>query len=101
LLDDPAHKSLTAYKLVCLLPEEKVRHSLPFLSLPLCPLPSSCSFPFTLSLEQVLGLHIIGEGSDEMMQGFVVAVKMGATKADFDDTVAIHPTSAKELVTMT
>jgi glutathione reductase (NADPH) len=51
--------------------------------------------------EQVIGVHIIGEGSDEIMQGFAVAVKMGATKADFDDTVAIHPTSAEELVTMT
>ncbi len=51
--------------------------------------------------EQVVGLHIIGFGADEMLQGFAVAVKMGATKADFDNTVAIHPTSAEELVTMT
>lgn len=58
-------------KLVCLLPEEKV-----------------------------IGLHIIGLASDEMLQGFAVAVKMGATKAQFDQTVAIHPTSAEELVTM-
>lgn len=41
-----------------------------------------------------------GMGSDEMMQGFAVAVKMGATKADFDSTVAIHPTASEELVTM-
>ena len=50
--------------------------------------------------ERVVGCHVIGEGADEMMQGFAVAIKMGATKADFDDTVAIHPTSAEELVTM-
>jgi len=50
--------------------------------------------------EKVVGIHIIGLGADEMLQGFAVAVKMGATKADFDDTVAIHPTSAEELVTM-
>lgn len=41
-----------------------------------------------------------GIGCDEMLQGFAVAVKMGATKADFDNTVAIHPTSAEELVTL-
>jgi len=50
--------------------------------------------------ESVVGCHIIGEGADEMLQGFAVAIKMGATKADFDNTVAIHPTSAEELVTM-
>ncbi|GAA97798.1 uncharacterized protein L969DRAFT_96205 [Mixia osmundae IAM 14324] len=64
-------KQPTAYKLVCLGKEEKV-----------------------------IGMHIIGLGSDEIMQGFAVAVKMGATKKDFDDTVAIHPTSGEELVTM-
>ncbi|CAE7213723.1 unnamed protein product [Rhizoctonia solani] len=66
------HKEPTVYKLVCVGPEEKV-----------------------------VGIHIIGMGSDEAMQGFGVAVKMGATKKDLDDTVAIHPTSAEELVTMT
>ncbi|RXK34876.1 glutathione-disulfide reductase [Tremella mesenterica] len=65
------HKQPTAYKLVCVGPEEKV-----------------------------VGLHIIGQGSDEMLQGFGVAVKMGATKEDFDSCVAIHPTSAEELVTL-
>ena len=50
--------------------------------------------------ERVVGCHVIGDGADEMMQGFAVAVRMGATKADFDDTVAIHPTSAEEFVTM-
>ncbi len=50
--------------------------------------------------EKVVGIHVIGDGADEMMQGFAVAVKMGATKADFDNTVAIHPGSAEELVTM-
>ncbi len=50
--------------------------------------------------EKIIGLHIIGPGVDEMLQGFAVAVRMGATKHDFDDTVAIHPTSSEELVTM-
>jgi glutathione reductase (NADPH) len=64
-------KGPTAYKLVCVGKEEKV-----------------------------VGLHILGLGSGEILQGFGVAVKMGATKADFDRCVAIHPTSAEELVTM-
>jgi glutathione reductase (NADPH) len=50
--------------------------------------------------EKVVGCHIMGHGADEMLQGFAVAIKMGATKKQFDDTVAIHPTSAEELVTM-
>ncbi len=50
--------------------------------------------------ERIVGLHIIGEGADEMLQGFAVAVRMGACKRDFDDTIAIHPTSAEELVTL-
>lgn len=50
--------------------------------------------------EKVVGCHIIGLGADEMLQGFAVAIRMGATKRDLDDTVAIHPTSAEELVTM-
>ena len=50
--------------------------------------------------EKVIGLHGIGGGIDEMTQGFAVAVKMGATKADFDATVAIHPTASEEFVTM-
>ena len=61
MLDNPAHKTPTAYKLVTLLPNEKV-----------------------------LGVHIVGEGSDEIMQFVGVAVKMGATKKDLDDTVAIR-----------
>lgn len=65
------HRPKTAMKLVCAGPEERV-----------------------------VGVHVIGEGADEMLQGFAVAVKMGATKRDFDDTVAIHPTSAEELVTL-
>jgi glutathione reductase (NADPH) len=63
---DEHHKEPTAYKLVCVGEEEKV-----------------------------VGVHIIGLGSDEVMQGFGVAVKMGATKQDLDDTVAIHPTSGE------
>lgn len=50
--------------------------------------------------EKIVGCHIVGVGADEMLQGFAVAIKMGARKADFDNTVAIHPTSAEELVTM-
>jgi glutathione reductase (NADPH) len=64
-------KEKTAMKLVCLLPEERV-----------------------------VGLHVIGKGADEMVQGFSVAVKMGATKEQFDNTVAIHPTASEEFVTM-
>ncbi len=50
--------------------------------------------------EKIVGCHMIGDGVDEMLQGFAVAIRMGATKADFDNTVAIHPTSAEELVTL-
>lgn len=50
--------------------------------------------------EKVVGLHVIGQAADEMLQGFAVAVKMGATKAQFDDCVAIHPTVSEEFVTM-
>ena len=51
--------------------------------------------------EKVLGLHILGQGCSEMLQGFGVAVKMGARKQDLDSCVAIHPTNAEELVTLT
>jgi glutathione reductase (NADPH) len=50
--------------------------------------------------EHIVGAHVIGPGADEMLQGFAVALRMGARKRDFDDTVAIHPTSAEEFVTM-
>lgn len=52
------------------------------------------------SQERVVGVHLVGMDSSEMLQGFAVAVKAGATKADFDNCVAIHPTSAEELVTL-
>ena len=68
---DPEDKPPTSYKLICVGPEEKA-----------------------------VGLHILRSGSSEMLQGFGVAVKMGATKKDFDSCVAIHPTSAEELVTL-
>ncbi|KAF2840665.1 glutathione reductase [Patellaria atrata CBS 101060] len=68
---EPEEKGQTAYKLICEGPNERV-----------------------------IGLHILGTGSSEMLQGFGVAIKMGATKADFDRCVAIHPTSAEELVTL-
>mgnify|MGYP002662626327 FL=1 len=48
----------------------------------------------------MVGLHLLGEGADEMLQGFAVAVKKGITLADLHDTVAIHPTSAEEVVLM-
>ena len=50
--------------------------------------------------ERVVGVHVLGRSADEMLQGFAVAIKAGATKRDFDETVAIHPTSAEELVLM-
>ncbi|MGB5200472.1 MAG: glutathione-disulfide reductase [Sedimenticolaceae bacterium] len=50
--------------------------------------------------EQVVGIHLIGDNVDEMLQGFAVAMKMGASKADLDATIPIHPISAEELVTM-
>jgi glutathione reductase (NADPH) len=50
--------------------------------------------------ERIVGCHVVGPAADEMIQGFAVAVTMGARKRDFDDTIAIHPTSAEELVTM-
>lgn len=65
------HKSPVSYKLVCAGKDEKV-----------------------------VGLHLVGDSSAEILQGFGVAIKMGATKADFDNVVAIHPTSAEELVTL-
>lgn len=65
-------KSPVSYKIICAGPEEKV-----------------------------VGLHLVGDYSSEILQGFSVAIMMGATKADFDSVVAIHPSSAEELVTMT
>ncbi len=50
--------------------------------------------------ERVVGCHVVAAGADELLQGFAVAINMGATKADFDRTIAIHPTSAEELVTL-
>lgn len=50
--------------------------------------------------ERIVGIHLFGSATDEIVQGFAVALKMGATKADLDATVAIHPTSAEELVLM-
>ena len=50
--------------------------------------------------DKVLGLHICGEGAAEMVQLAAIAIKMGATKADFDRTVALHPSAAEEIVTL-
>lgn len=50
--------------------------------------------------ERIVGLHMIGDNVDEILQGFAVAIKMGACKSDFDACIAIHPTSAEELVTL-
>ena len=62
--------------------------------------PSAMKLVTTGREEKIVGCHVVGDGADEMIQGFSVAVRMGATKKDFDDTVAIHPTSAEEFVTM-
>jgi glutathione reductase (NADPH) len=64
------------------------------------PAPTAMKLVTVGAQEKVVGCHIIGMASDEIMQGFAVAIRMGATKADLDDTVAIHPTNAEELVTM-
>jgi glutathione reductase (NADPH) len=50
--------------------------------------------------ERIVGLHVIGDGADEMLQGFGVAIRMGAKKSDLDNCIAIHPTAAEEFVTM-
>ena len=50
--------------------------------------------------QKVLGCHIVGHGAGEMIQLAGVAIKMGATKQDFDNTMAVHPTASEELVTM-
>ena len=50
--------------------------------------------------DRVVGVHIVGPAAGEMMQGIGIAVKMGATKRDFDSTIGIHPTAAEEIVTM-
>ena len=50
--------------------------------------------------DRVLGCHIVGPDAAEMIQVLGIAIKMGATKADFDATMAVHPTLAEELVTM-
>ncbi len=50
--------------------------------------------------EKIVGIHMYGPQVDEMLQGFAVAVNMGATRQDFNDTVALHPTSAEELSTL-
>ncbi|HSR64505.1 MAG TPA: glutathione-disulfide reductase, partial [Xanthomonadaceae bacterium] len=49
---------------------------------------------------RVAGLHLLGEGADEMLQGFAVALRRGITLQDLHDTIAIHPTSAEEVVLM-
>ena len=50
--------------------------------------------------DRVLGLHMVGDDAPEIVQGFAVAMQCGATKAQFDATLGIHPTSAEELVTL-
>lgn len=63
--------------------------------------PAAMKLIATGAQEKIIGCHITGYGADEMLQGFGVAIAMGACKQDFDNTVAIHPTSSEELVTMT
>ena len=50
--------------------------------------------------DKVLGVHIVAPGAGEMVQMVAIAVKMGATKKDFDNTLAVHPTISEEIVTM-
>ena len=50
--------------------------------------------------QKVVGAHMLGEDAPEIMQGLAIAIVMGATKADFDRTIGIHPTAAEEFVTM-
>jgi glutathione reductase (NADPH) len=50
--------------------------------------------------DRVIGLHMVGDAAGEIVQGFAVALKAGATKAQFDATIGIHPTAAEEFVTM-
>jgi glutathione reductase (NADPH) len=50
--------------------------------------------------DRVVGVHMVGEDAPEILQGFAVALNAGATKADFDRTIGIHPTAAEEFVTM-
>jgi glutathione reductase (NADPH) len=64
------------------------------------PLRTAMKLITVASTGKVVGLHVIGDSADELLQGFALAIKMGATKADFDNIVAIHPTSAEELVTL-
>ena len=64
------------------------------------PIPCIVKLVVCETTEKVLGCHVLGDGADELMQGFSVAVNMGATKKDFDRTIAIHPTLAEELVTL-
>ena len=52
------------------------------------------------STDRVVGLHMVGPDAGELVQGFAVAMNCGATKADFDNTIGIHPTLAEEFVTM-
>ena len=63
-------------------------------------MPTAMKLICTGKTEKVIGCHMIGLGCDEMLQGFAVAIGMGATKADFDRMIAIHPTSSEELVTL-
>jgi len=50
--------------------------------------------------DKIMGVHMVGPDAAEIMQGIAIAVKMGATKADFDATIGIHPSAAEEFVTM-
>ena len=52
------------------------------------------------SEERVVGVHVVSKDAAEIIQGFAVALRMGATKSDFDLTIGVHPTSAEELVTL-
>lgn len=78
----------------------KTRFNPLFYSLSEQKIPSAMKLITLKPNDKIIGCHLIGLGADEMLQGFAVAIKMGATKQDFDNTVAIHPTNAEELVTL-
>ncbi|ASC69116.1 glutathione-disulfide reductase [Halomicronema hongdechloris C2206] len=69
-------------------------------TLPDMPVKTLMKLVVQTSTDKVLGAHMVGDDAAEIIQGVAIAVKMGATKADFDATVAIHPTSAEEFVTL-
>ena len=71
-----------------------------YYTLPDMPVKTLMKLVVDSNTDRVLGAHMVGDSAAEIIQGVAIAVKMGATKADFDATVAVHPSSAEEFVTM-